>query len=34
MITAKAPTVASRTLPDATVITRSIGVTVPSNFLY
>ncbi|HEX7158360.1 MAG TPA: C39 family peptidase [Edaphobacter sp.] len=34
MITPKTPTVASRTLPDATVISRGIGVAVPSNPLY
>ena len=34
MITEKKVTVASRLLPDETVIWRKIGVTVPSNWLY
>ena len=34
MITEKKVTVASRLLPDETVISRKIGVTAPSNWLY
>jgi len=34
MITERKPTVASKTLPDGTLISRSIGVTAPSNLLY
>jgi predicted double-glycine peptidase len=34
MVTEKNLSIASRLVPDATVITRKIGVTAPSNFLY
>src|ERR1700716_2522234 len=34
MITEKKVTVASRLLPDETVISRKIGVTAPTNWLY
>jgi uncharacterized protein len=34
MITEKNLSIASRLVPDATVITRKIGVTAPSNYLY
>jgi uncharacterized protein len=34
MITEKKATLASRLLPDETVIWRKIGVTAPSNWLY
>lgn len=34
MITERKPTVASQTLPDGTLISRSIAVSAPSNLLY
>jgi hypothetical protein len=34
MITERRPTVASRTIPDATIIQREIGVAIPPNYLY
>ncbi len=34
MLTEKRPTVASRTIPDATIIQREIGVAIPPNYLY
>ncbi|HEX2919435.1 MAG TPA: C39 family peptidase [Edaphobacter sp.] len=34
MLTEKQPTIASRTIPDATIIQREIGVAIPPNYLY
>jgi predicted double-glycine peptidase len=34
MLTEKRPSVASRTIPDATIIQREIGVVIPPNYLY
>ena len=34
MIVEKNLSIASRIVPDETVITRKIGVTAPSNYLY
>jgi predicted double-glycine peptidase len=34
MLTEKRPSVASRTIPDATIIQREIGVAIPPNYLY
>lgn len=34
MLTEKHPTIASRTIPDPTIIQREIGVAIPPNYLY
>lgn len=34
MLTERQPTIASRTIPDATIIQREIGVAIPPNYLY
>jgi predicted double-glycine peptidase len=34
MLTEKHPTIASRTIPDETIIQREIGVAIPPNYLY
>lgn len=34
MLTEQRPTVASRTIPDSTIIQREIGVAIPPNYLY
>jgi uncharacterized protein len=34
MLTEKRPTVASRSIPDATIIQREIGIAIPPNYLY
>lgn len=34
MLTEKQPTIASRTIPDETLVQREIGVAIPPNYLY
>jgi len=34
MLTEKQPTIASRTIPDETIIQREIGIAIPPNYLY